>query len=126
MARIVTAILILISIITIGVLDQVNLHNTFDGLIEKTVEIEQLTMSEDYDDVAIKGKELLEWWRHKRDILEITYPHDEIKDLIVLIAQLDGYIVSMQYDNVIYSCEFIKEDAANKVNLLTFSFKNVM
>ncbi len=126
MGRIITAIIVFVSIITFGVLDQVNLHNTFGQLIEKTEYIEQLAIDEEYDKAGVETKKMLEWWKCKRDILELTYPHDEIKDLVVLIAQLDGYIVSNQFDNVIYSCEFIKEDAANKLNILAFRFKNVL
>ena len=126
MARILTAVVIMITIITLGVLDQVNLHSTFDNLILKTTEIEELVLDEEYDTASIKSKQLLEWWKGKRDILELTYPHDEIKDLIVLLAQLDGYLVSEQYSNVVYSCEFIRVDAANKVNILSFSMKNIL
>lgn len=126
MARILTAVIIMITIITLGVLDQVNLHTTFDNLILKTTEIEELVLDEEYDTANIKSKELLEWWKCKRDILELTFPHDEIKDLVVLLAQLDGFLVSKQYDNVIYSCEFIQEDASNKVNILSFSLKNIL
>lgn len=126
MPKIIAAILIIALIITLGVLEQVFIYNSFNELTDKAETIRVELENEDYDSAEIHVNELMEWWRKKRDIIELTSPHNEVKDHIAYIAQMQGYISTGSYDDAIATAHIIKEDAQNKLNILGYKVKNVL
>lgn len=125
MYKIITAILVICLILGLGIWEQVFLHESFNELHDRAVVIEEKLIAKDYDAALLSANEMLEWWRDKRDIIELTSPHNEVKDHVNLLAQLEGYLISEQYDDAIATTYAIREDAHNKLNILAYRLKNV-
>lgn len=126
MPKIIAAIVIIILILTLGVLEQVFIYNSFNELTDKAESIRIELENEDYSAAELHANELMEWWRKKRDIIELTSPHNEVKDHIAYIAQLQGQIITGSYEDAIATAYIIKEDARNKLNILGYKVKNVL
>ena len=125
MTRVITAIAVVCIILCVGVLDQVNIKNSFYEVIDRTTEIERLVENENYEEASKKSQDLLTWWDKKRDILELTCPHNEVKDLMALLAQLDKYVILKDKGNSLVYCHTVKEDAYTKYNILAYRVKNI-
>lgn len=125
MLKITVAVVVVCLILGLGVCEQLFIHHTFNGIEERAVAIEESLSSADYNDALLLSQDLIKWWRKKRDILELTSPHNEVKDHISLLSQLEGYIQAEQYETAIAMTYAIREDADNKLNILAFRLKNV-
>lgn len=125
MTRVITAIAVVCIILCVGVLDQVNIKHSFYEVIDRTTEIERLVENENYEEASDKSQNMLTWWDKKRDILELTCPHNEVKDLMTLIAQLDKYVMLKNKENALVYCHAVKEDAYTKYNILAYKVKNI-
>lgn len=125
MTKIISAIIIIVLIVTLGVLEQVFIHQSFNDLVLKAGAIQSDIEVENYDLAVKHTDELILWWRGKRNIIELVSPHNEVKDHIAYIAQLQGQLESKQYDDALATTFIIKEDAVNKLNILGYRIKNV-
>lgn len=125
MIKNIIAVVMFIAILTVGILDQVNIKNSFTELIEKTDEVQICLEREDYEKAKELSHQALIWWNKKRDLLELTCPHNEVKDLATLVAQLDGYVNTDDKDNAIATCMAVKADAYTRYNILAYKIKNV-
>lgn len=126
MARIIIAIVLLVTIITLGVVDQVFINNSFNEVITKTKDIQRLLENKDYDNAYNYAKETLNWWRKKREILELTCPHNEVKEFINTLASLCGSIHAENYEDALTISQTLQEDALTRLNILSYKIKNVL
>lgn len=126
MSKVITAIIVIVLILSLGIAEQVFIHNTFNDLVEQVNVIQYEISGENYGEATRLTSELLEWWKKKRDILELTSPHNEVKDHINLIAQLKGQLESEMYEDAFATSIIVKEDAINKLNILSYKAKNVL
>lgn len=125
MSRIIVAIIIVVLILTGGILEQVYVYNTFNDLAEYTLEIADTILAGDKEKSVELTDALVEFWHKKRDVLELTSPHNEVKDMMAYISQLKGFLLSDQLDCAYAQTFVVYEDALNKLNILGYKVKNV-
>lgn len=126
MFRNILAVVIIVLILALGISEQVFIHDSFNELHDSALVIENYIVAKDYDNALLSANTLIEWWRERRDILELTCPHNEVKDHVNFLAQLEGYLISGQYDDALVTTYAIREDAHNKLNILAYRIKNVL
>lgn len=125
MTRIIIAIFLLVAIISLGVIELVFINNSFTTIIKKCDEIHTLLINKEYDTALTKTNDSIEWWRKKRDIIELTSPHNETKEFITKLSELYGSIVAKNYQDAITLSISLQEDALTRLNILSFKLKNI-
>lgn len=126
MARIIIAILLLITILSFGIADQIFINNSFNQVMERANNIQILLENEEYNKAFNLSEDTLNWWRKKRDILELTCPHNEVKEFINTIASLCGNIKAKNYEDALAISIALQEDAMTRLSILSYRIKNVL
>lgn len=126
MYKIITAVLVVMLILSFGIADQIIIHKSFEEMEERASIIHSYINSDEREEAIAYTDATIEWWKKKRDYLELTCPHNEIKDAVILLAQLKGYLESDQLDDARTMSVYLEEDARNKLNILGYRAKNVL
>ena len=97
MKRAIIAIIFLAIIVTVGIVEQVYVRKTFDGLIE------ELTLLQDNLDDREKAEEnvesIISWWEEQRKLMELFVMHDDIREIMVMLGEIEGYVKSDMLDD---------------------------
>lgn len=126
MVKKIVAGVVLVLIIVFGAVDDMNTTNSFNQLIEQINQVEELLQSDQTQEAQKVASDTLAWWKKKRDILELTCPHDEVKDLAAMIAELRSTINQNDIESAITMCETISTDAESRRDLITLKLKNIL
>ena len=97
MKRAIIAIIFLDIIVNVGIVEQVYVRKTFDGLIE------ELTLLQDNLDDREKAEEnvesIISWWEEQRKLMELFVMHDDIREIMVMLGEIEGYVKSDMLDD---------------------------
>ena len=126
MGKIIFTIAIVLIILALGITEQVFMQRSFDDLVVRCDEIQQLLVDKDYSAARKAVQETKEWWAGKRNILEFTCPNNDIKDIYKEIGELEGTLYAEMYDDSITRTNVIKSMAENSKNLLAYKIKNIL
>lgn len=125
MNRIIIAISVIVLILTFGVLNEVYIRNSFEGIGERCEQVREYLEEKDYETAKSLAKDSKEWWDKRRNILELTCPHNEIKDFMANLAALHGAIYAENYQDALSLSLTLQEDAKTRLGLLKFAPKNI-
>ena len=89
MKKLIFAIILLMLILAAGIAEQIYLNNLFDELEGRIDGI--ITAMEDGQEVSGQTKELSDWWGKKHRLIEALVNHGEIKEITLLVAEIQGY-----------------------------------
>lgn len=125
MNRIIIAIVVIVLILTFGVLNEVYINNSFIGIGERCEEVQSLLENKDYEKAKQLSKESIEWWHKRREVLELTCPHNEIKDFMTNLSTLYGAIYAENYQDALSISISLQQDAKTRLGLLKYAPKNI-
>ena len=125
MNRIIIAIVVVVLILTFGILNEVYIHHSFNELSVRCVEIRKHIEVHDYETAKALAKDSVEWWNKRRNVLEFTCPHNEIKDFMTNLASLHGAIYAENYQDALAISLSLEQDAKTRLGLLKFAPKNI-
>lgn len=126
MYKIVLAAVLFVTILALGIGEQVFINNAFNDLKADCAEIQRMLLDEDYEGALEKTEHVERDWRRERDLLEFACPNTDIKDIAKEIGELKGSQIAEMYDDSITRCEVIMAMAENSRNLLAYKWKNVL
>lgn len=126
MKKIILVILIVGLIIGAGIAEQLFIDNTLTELENRSNEIFQLLLAEDYTSALTLTKETENWWSAKRDWLEFVCPNNDVKEIYREIGELKGSQLAQMYDDSITRSTVLNSMAKNSKNLLCYKWKNVL
>lgn len=126
MKKIILVILIVGVIIGAGIAEQLFIDNTLTELENRSNEIFQLLLAEDYTSALTLTKETENWWSAKRDWLEFVCPNNDVKEIYREIGELKGSQLAQMYDDSITRSTVLNSMAKNSKNLLCYKWKNVL
>lgn len=125
MNRIIIAVVVLVLILTFGVLNEVYIHNSFSEISVRCEEIRGHLEEKDYETAKTLAKDSIDWWDKRRNILELTCPHNEIKDFMSNLAALHGAIYAENYQDALSLSLTLQQDAKTRLGLLSYAAKNI-
>ncbi len=125
MNRIIIAIVVVVLILTFGVLNEVYIRNSFTDISVRCVEIRKQIEAKDYEDAKALAKDSINWWNKRRNVLELTCPHNEIKDFMMNLTTLYGAIYAENYQDALAISLSLEQDAQTRLGLLKFAPKNI-
>ena len=125
MNRIVIAIVVFVLILTFGILNEVYINNSFTGISDRCEEVRTLIEEKDYEKAKQKSEESIKWWDKRRNILELTCPHNEIKDFMANLSALYGAIYAENYQDALALSLTLQQDAKTRLGLLKYAPKNI-
>jgi len=126
MNRIIIAIVVVVLILTFGILNEVYIHNSFNEISVRCVEIRKHIEVHDYETAKTLAKDSVEWWNKRRNVLEFTCPHNEIKDFIELNGGTTSESVSKKTDVVIVGISAgSKETKAKELNITIWNEEKI-
>ena len=70
MNRIIIAIVVVVLILTFGILNEVYIHNSFNEISLRCVEIRKHLEVKEYEKAKTLAKDSIDWWSKRRNILE--------------------------------------------------------
>lgn len=122
--RTITAIILLIVIVLLGVYEQVFINNTFDELQAKAEILSKKLENTDSDTIR-EIDNIIEFWDKKSKKLELLTPHDTLDVVCIKLYEIKGYIeindfstaLAMNY-SLISTCEHVP-------HLLGFSLEHI-
>ena len=126
MGKIIFTVILVVIILALGISEQVFMQKSFDDLVKRCEEIQQLLIDKDYSQARKAVLQTKEWWAGKRNILEFTRPNNDIKDIYKEIGELEGTLYAEMYDDSITRTNVIKSMAENSKNLLAYRIKNIL
>lgn len=126
MKRIIIAIIILVTFITAGVLEQVFLHNYFTELEGIADDIRALVEEKRFDEAHDKTLELQNSWSEKKHIIEAVISHNETKEVTSRIAELEGYISAKDDKSAIATAAIMGDYCNNLIHILGFSWDTIL
>lgn len=126
MKKIILVILIVGVIIGAGIAEQLFIDKTLTELENRSNEIFQLLLAEDYTSALTLTKETENWWSAKRDWLEFVCPNNDVKEIYREIGELKGSQLAQMYDDSITRSTVLNSMAKNSKNLLCYKWKNVL
>lgn len=126
MKKIILVIFIVGLIIGAGIAEQLFIDNTLTELENRSNEIFQLLLAEDYTSALTLTKETENWWSAKRDWLEFVCPNNDVKEIYREIGELKGSQLAQMYDDSITRSTVLNSMAKNSKNLLCYKWKNVL
>ena len=71
------------------------------------------------------AKDSIDWWNKRRNVLELTCPHNEIKDFMMNLTTLYGAIYAENYQDALAISLSLEQDAQTRLGLLKFAPKNI-
>ena len=125
MNRIIIAIVVVVLILTFGILNEVYIHNSFNEISLRCVEIRKHLEVKEYEKAKTLAKDSIDWWSKRRNILELTCPHNEIKDFMTNLATLHVAIYAENYQDALSISLSLEQDAKTRLGLLKFAPKNI-
>ncbi len=125
MNRIIIAIVVVVLILTFGILNEVYIHNSFNEISLRCVKIRKHLEVKEYEKAKTLAKDSIDWWSKRRNILELTCPHNEIKDFMTNLATLHGAIYAENYQDALSISLSLEQDAKTRLGLLKFAPKNI-
>lgn len=125
MNRIVIAVVVIILILTFGILNEIYINNSFKEISVRCEDIRNSIENKDYEKAKEMAKDSIAWWDKRRNILELTCPHNEIKDFMANLAALHGAIYAENYQDALSLSLTLQQDAKTRLGLLKFAAKNI-
>ncbi|MEG2413594.1 MAG: DUF4363 family protein [Clostridia bacterium] len=124
--RISIVIILLITILACGIVEQIYIAKTFDRLEELSVDIYNRLQKKDFASALAETQTMIKWWEKQRDILEFLCPNSDIKEIIREMSELEGSQLAAMYDDSVTRANVLKVMAKNSKNLLAYNWKNVL
>lgn len=125
MKKVILAISVLLVIITAGILENIYVHKTFDGLDERLTTLENSIKAED-EGALDEIHELSKWWEHKRDFLELMAYSPDVRAFSVALAETDGSLQCGDFDNALSKCQSLMIMSKNLRRLLDFNVEDIV
>lgn len=125
MNRIIIAVVVIVLILTFGILNEVYINNSFEEITMRCEQIRVHIEDKEYEKAKGLAKDSVEWWHKRRNILELTCPHNEIKDFMTNLASLQGALYAENYQDALSLSLSLQEDAKTRLGLLRFAPKNI-
>ncbi|MDR3263911.1 MAG: DUF4363 family protein [Clostridiales bacterium] len=122
----ITALILFILIISLGICEQIYIGNTFkkfDGytdFFEKSIEANDFVAAEN------KMTEFTQWWEKRSAVLESLAHNRDIKTVTQEIAQLKAYIIIRNAPDAAVSVITLKSMTESLRRLLSFRFEHIV
>ena len=124
MKRLIFALCVVLSILAIGIFEQVYIRELYEETQEEAEEVKAL-IEEDVTSALPAARELKESWLKKRSFLEAVTPHNETKEMVLRLAELIGYIEAEDDKSAMATVEIILEMCRNTPHILGFHWEHV-
>ncbi len=125
MNRFVIAVIVVVLILTFGILNEVYINNSFKGITTRCEQVQKLLENKEYENAKELSKESIDWWQKRRNVLELTCPHNEIKDFMTNLSTLYGAIYAENYQDALSISLSLQQDAQTRLGLLKYAPKNI-
>ncbi len=125
MKRVITAIVILVVIVTAGILENVYIDKLFDKLDGKLADIEKSIVAED-DAANSQVDELIEWWEGQRKYAELFVYSPDIRAFSVALGETQGSLECGDYDNALSKIRSLQIMSNNIHNILDFNLADII
>jgi len=125
MKRVVTAIIILVVIVTAGILENVYIDKLFDNLDGKLAEIEKSIVAES-DEAAAQVDGLIEWWEGQRKYAELFVYSPDIRAFSVALGETQGSLECGDYDNALSKIRSLQIMSKNIHDILDFNLADII
>ena len=99
MKRVLIAVLILATIITLGILEQIFIKNTMNALTDSLIELKTALLNG--EDGIPENDNVLQVWESKHRLFETLVPHNETKEIYIKISEIDGFISGGDTENAL-------------------------
>lgn len=123
MKRLILALIILVVMVGFGIWEQVFLDKVFDELDAKITDIQ--TILDNGNDSKQNIDELVDWWNDKSKVLDALVVHNEIKEVTLLIYELDGYSQADMDEDRYAAVVRVKEVAESTRKLLGYKAEHI-
>ena len=124
MKRLILAIAIVLSIIAVGVFEQLYIQKLYKDTRAQAEEVKTLVI-ENVPSALPAAEKLKETWLEKRSFLEAVTPHNETKEMVLRIAELIGYIEAEDDKSARATVEIILEMCSNTPHILGFHWEHI-
>lgn len=123
MKKTIIAVIILMLIIAAGILEQHYVRTVTSGLI---AELDDLIFTIDNGgDAVAKSEELCVFWQTKCDLMEVLVSHNEIREIMVKIGEIQGFVACGDLDNARAVSVTLKEISEYTQHLLQFRVEHI-
>lgn len=125
MKKTIFALIVVVVIITIGILEQVYLKKTLDGIREQAVAIQEL-IDTDNEEAYRLALELKTSWTSKRKLTESVVSHNETREITMKVSELEGYIKAEDEKSAHAVANMLIEMCDNYKHILGFNFDTIL
>lgn len=123
MNKAIFAFALLAIIISLGIVEQVYIKKTFDEF-----NIILIDLGEDIENNEVAKEEctkLITWWNKKRDILECICSHNDTREIMLLLGELEGYIHAEMTEDALSAIVRLMEVAQYTGHILSYSPEHI-
>ena len=124
MQRMIFAVVIVLLIVGLGVFEQVYISRLYEDT-EAQAEQVKAAVQEDVESALPVAEKLKENWLEKRSFLEAVTPHNETKEMVLRIAELNGYVEAKDDKSALATAEIILEMCQNTPHILGFHWEHI-
>lgn len=124
MKKLIFAIAGLMLIITAGVLEQIYIQKSYATMRDEAMELREKIVKKD-DSALEAARELKNNWLKNRELMEAFTPHNETKEIVLRLAELEGYILTEDDKSATATIEIIIEIFENIPHLLGFHWEHI-
>jgi hypothetical protein len=125
MSRVITAFVLLAIMVTAGILEHINVDNTFDEMKFRAEEIDELIKEGDIEAALQKCAETAKWWDSKRDLIEAFSYSPDTRLLSVTIGEIEGSLIADDLKNAQSKVTSLLYLIDNVHNVLDFNFQDI-
>lgn len=125
MKRVIFALIVIVVIITVGILEQVYIKKTLDGIRGQAVAIQSL-IGTDNEEAYKLSLELKENWLSNKHIAESVVSHNETREITIKVSELEGYIKADDDKSAHAVVNMLIEMCDNYKQILGFSLDTIL
>ena len=118
MKKLILAVIILAIILSAGLAEQIYLNKIFDELDSKVENI--ISIAKSGESAYAQTEELSKWWGQKHKLPEALVNHNEINEITLLVAELQGYSKADMAPDFLACAVRLKETAIHIRHLLDY------
>lgn len=125
MKKVILAIVILATIITAGILENVYIDKLFGNLDSRLENLEKEIVSQS-DDAVKDIEELQAWWESHRKYAELFVYSPDIRAFSVALGETQGSLECGDFDNALSKIRSLQIMSRNIHNILDFNIADII
>jgi len=125
MRNIAIAAVVLVIILSLGILDQIYIRNTFGKFDERLGDISQMVEKDDIGSAADAAKETEEWWNSRLKLLEILSHNRDLSNITQEVSKLRGFLLIKNKERAQVSLHTLSVMSVNLQYVLKFRVEHL-